>query len=122
MADNSRRLAGVGNLYIEGVPYDLVSDPLWKVSDRTRTSLSDMNRVHGYSETIGPGFISATLRDTAGTRLRDFQEMTNVSVSLELASGKRVSGTGMWTVESQEVNSTEATFSVRFEGEDVRET
>jgi len=122
MADNSRRLAGVGNLYIEGVPYDLVSDPLWKVSDRTRTSLSGMNRVHGYSETIGPAFISATLRDTAGTRLRDFQEMTNVSVSLELASGKRVSGTGMWTVESQEVNSTEATFTVRFEGEDVRET
>jgi hypothetical protein len=122
MADNSRRLAGVGDFSIDGVPYDLVSDLLWKPSDRTRTSLSGMNRVHGYSETITPGFISATLRDTAGTSIRGFQDMTNVSVSAGLASGKRVSGTGMWTVESQEVNSAEATFSVRFEGEDVRET
>jgi hypothetical protein len=122
MADNSRLLGGVGNCYVDGVEYDLVSDPTWKVSDRTRASLSGMNRVHGYSETITPGFISATLRDSAGTTVRDFQDMTNVAVTLNLANGKRVSGTGLWTVESQEVNSTEGTFTVRWEGEDIRET
>jgi hypothetical protein len=122
MADNSRRLAGVGTFNINGVQYDLVSDLLWKVSDRTRTTLAGMNRIHGYSETPTAGFISAVLRDTAGTTIRDFQDMTNVAVSAELASGKRVSGTGMWTVDTQEVNSTEATFTVRFEGEDVSET
>lgn len=121
MADNSRRLAGVAWMWVDGVSYALAADPTYRVSNITRTTLSGMDRVHGYSETIQPGFIAATLRDEPITSIASFAEMTNVSVSLQLANGKRISGTGMWTVETQEVNSTEATFAVRFEGEDVRE-
>ena len=122
MADNSRRLAGLAWLTIDGVSYPVVSSPTWGVATRKRKTLPGMDRIHGYSEEIVPGFIAVTLRDEAGTSIAGFQDMVSVAVSLELASGKRVSGTGMWTVESAEVDSAEATFAVRFEGEDVAET
>ena len=122
MSETSRRLGGIGSIAIDGITFDLVSDPTWQVSKRKRTTLKGMDRVHGFSEEVNAPFISATLRDSAGVTVGDFEGMTNASVSLELASGKRVSGTGLWTVDSQEVNATEGTFSVRFEGPDVRET
>jgi hypothetical protein len=103
------------------VSYPVVSDVTYSVADRSRTTLGGMDRVHGYSETIRAGFIAATLRDEAGTSLAGFQEMTNVAVSLETASGKRVEGYGMWTVEAAEASLAEGTFTVRFEGEDVRD-
>ncbi|MBX6382079.1 MAG: phage tail tube protein [Microbispora sp.] len=121
MADTSRRLAGLAWLSIDGVSYPVVSDPAWRVASVTRETLVSMGAVDGYKETIVPGFIEATIRDTASTTVRGFQDMTSVSVTLRLANGKQVSGTGMWTTEAVEVNSTDATFKVRFEGQDVEE-
>lgn len=121
MADNSRRLAGLAWLWIDGVTYPVVGDVNWSVASVSRATLAGMDRVHGYSETPRPGFIEAVIRDTADTTVKGFEAMTNVSVTLKLASGKQVSGTGMWTVEAAEVNAAEATFKVRFEGEDVAE-
>lgn len=121
MADHSRRVAGLAWAWVDGVQYEVVSEPTWRASRVTRTTLTSMSRTGLYSETIQPGFIAFTARDDGTFRVADFAEMTNVAVTLQLANGKRISGTGMYTVETQEVNSTEATFSVRFEGEDVRE-
>lgn len=121
MADNSRRLAGVAYLFIDGVSYPVVSDVTYSVASVSRTTLNGMDDVHGYGEAVRAGFIAATLRDEAGTSLKGFQDMTNVSVSLETASGKRVEGYGMWTTEAAEASLAEATFAVRFEGRDVRD-
>jgi hypothetical protein len=121
MADNTRRLGGVSWLFIDGVSYPVVGDVTYSVATVTRSTLMGMDRVHGYSEVPRAGFISATIRDEAGTSLLDIQEMTNVSVSLQAANGKRVQGVGMWVVEAAEVATAEATFTVRWEGEDVRD-
>ncbi|WBV42729.1 phage tail tube protein [Pseudoroseomonas cervicalis] len=122
MADNSRRRGGVAWLWVDGMNFEVVSEPTWGVSSVTRQTLASMSGISGYSETPKAGFIAATIRDTAGMRVKDFEEMTNVSVTLRLASGKEIYGTGMWTVEAPEVNATEGTFAIRFEGEDVRES
>src|SRR5260363_409760 len=47
-----------------------------------------MDGVHGYKETPHAGFISATLRDAGGLTVADFNAMTNVTVTVELANGK----------------------------------
>lgn len=80
-----------------------------------------LTQIDGYRETIVPGFISAQIRDTAGTKVRGFQEMTDVTVTLKQANGKQVTGTGLWNTEAVEVNANDATFTVRFEGELVEE-
>lgn len=122
MVDNSKRLAGLGWLEVDGVGYHVMSEPTWGVSTVERTTLNSMGRrAVGYSESYRPGFIAATILDEVGTKVAGFNEMTNVAVKMTLASGKIVSGTGMWCVGTQEVNSTEATLTIRFEGDSVVE-
>lgn len=121
MADNSRRLSGVAYASVNGRSLNIVGDVSYSPASVTRTSLSGMNGVHGYSEAIRPGFIAFTIRDELGISLSEFSDMTDVSVSLETASGKRVEGYGMWTVEAPEAAHGEATIPLRFEGEDVRD-
>lgn len=120
MAD-TRRLSGVAWLFIDGVQYTVVSGAGYGVATEKRETLASMSGIDGYKSTFVPGFIKATIRDTADMSVADFMDMTDVSVTLRLASGKQISGTGMWTVEAAEVDSTEATFDVRFDGEDVTE-
>ena len=45
----------------------------------------------------------------------------NVTVVAELANGKVITGRNMWTVDAQEVKTTDATFPVRWEGISVEE-
>ena len=77
--------------------------------------------VHGYSEKPIAGFISATVRDSAGLSVADLSAMKNVTVTCELANGKVVTGRNMWTVEAQEVKTGDATIQVRWEGISVEE-
>lgn len=117
----SRRLAGVTAATIDGTAYDLVSDAMWSPSTRKRETLTGMDRVHGYKETVVPGFIAMKLRDNGARAALTFQGMISVTVTMALANGKVVSGAGMWNVEAIEVDAAEGTFAVRFEGDTVGE-
>ena len=121
MAIDSKRLAGVAYLSVDGKAYMLAGELSYGVSTVTRETKTGQDRVHGYSEMPVPGFIAGTLRDSGGLKVADIGAMTNVSVVAELANGKTIVGRNMWVVEAQEVNSMEGTFSVRFEGESVEE-
>jgi hypothetical protein len=121
MADTSNRLAGVAYITVDGKSYMLAADAAYSVSKVKRETLTGQSGVHGYSETPIAGSISGTFRDAGNLTVADFNAMTNVTVMLELANGKMVVGRNMWTVESQEVKATEATFEVKFEGLTVEE-
>lgn len=121
MALNPRRLAGVTSVTIDGTAYDLVGDVTWSPSTRKRTTLTGMDRVHGYSEAVVAGFIAMKLRDNGARAALTFQDMVNVTVVLALANGKQVSGSQMWNTEAVEIEGAEATFAVRFEGQTVVE-
>jgi hypothetical protein len=117
----SRRLAGITSLSIDGVAYDVVSDVTWNPSYIKRESLIGLDGIHGYSELPVAGFITATLRDNGGITVKDFNEMTSSTIQIIQANGKAIIGVGMWNTETAEVKSAEATFSVRFEGDDCYE-
>jgi hypothetical protein len=67
------------------------------------------------------GKISGTLRDSGDLTVADINGMVNETVVLTLANGKTIIGRNMWTVESQEVKTAEATFEVVWEGPSVTE-
>ncbi|WP_168793600.1 phage tail tube protein [Paraburkholderia aromaticivorans] len=111
-------LAGTASLSIDGTTYMITADFKYKPASKKRKTLSGMDRVHGYGEEISPPYISFNLRDWGGLTVADIAKMTDVTVMAELANGKTIIGRDMWTVEEQEVDSTEAKFDVRLEGPD----
>lgn len=121
MADNTNRIAGTANLTVNGKSYMVAGDFEYNPSKVTRQTLSGQDGVHGYSETPRPGSISATLRDAGGLTVADLNDMTNVTVVTELANGKTIIGSNMWTIEDQTAKSTDATIEVKWEGLRVTE-
>jgi hypothetical protein len=116
MADDTNRLAGVAYLTVNGQNYMLAGDLTYSTAKFSRESLTGQDQVHGYAEKPRAPFISATLRDAGDLTVDDFNSMTNHTITLELANGKTIIGRNMWTVEAQEVKTTEGTFEVKWEG------
>jgi len=121
MADTSRLVGGTAYLSVDGQSYLLTGDLKWSPSVVKRETVTGMDGVHGYKETPITGHVSGTFRDTSSLTVADFNAMTNVTVTIELNNGKMVVGRNMWTVDSQEVDSTEGTVEVKWEGMSVEE-
>jgi len=122
MGDTSNRLAGTASVTTNGVTIMVAGQFKYSPSAVKRETLTGMDRVHGYKEKPSAPYISCQVRDSGGTTVADFNDMTDVTVVAELANGKTIIGTGMWTVESQEVDSEDAVFDVRWESFSVVES
>ncbi|EAQ6131867.1 phage tail protein [Salmonella enterica] len=116
MGSNQNRLAGTAYITINGITIMVVGDFKYSPSNFKRESLLGMDGVHGYKETYSAPYISCKVRDSGGTSVADFNNQTDVSLVVELANGKTIIGSNMWTVETQEVDSNDAVFDVRWEG------
>lgn len=121
MSDNTNRLAGIAHITVDGVNLMLAGDLSYGVSKVSRETLTGQDQVHGYSEKPHAGFISGSFRDAGNLLVASINAMTNSTVILELANGKTIIGRNMWTVEAQEVKTSEATLEVRWEGQSVEE-
>lgn len=119
--DTTNRIAGTAFLSVDGATLPLVGDFEYNPSVATRESQTGMDTVHGYSEKPRPGEIKGTIRDMGGLKLIDLNNMTNVTVTVELANGKTVIGRNMWTVEDQSAKAEDATIPVTWQGPSVTE-
>lgn len=118
----SNLLAGTASVTVDGATYLVEGGFKYNPSTVTRESLTGMDGVHGYKEKFIAPSISMSLRDTGGLTVNAVNGMTNVTVVAQLANGKTIIGRNMWTVESQEVDSEDAKFDVKFEGPQVSES
>ncbi|WP_233854188.1 phage tail tube protein [Paraburkholderia sp. HD33-4] len=116
MADNTNRLAGIAYVSVDGQSYMLAGELSYSPGVVERESLIGQDQVHGYGEKPRAPFISGSFRDAGTLTVADFNSMTNVTVTCELANGKTVVGRNMWTVEAQEVKTPDATFEAKWEG------
>lgn len=117
----SNLIAGTASVTVDGQTYLVAGGFKYNPSLVTRESLTGMDSVHGYKEKPIAPSISMSLRDTGGLTVAAINGMTNVTVVGSLANGKTIIGRSMWSVESQEVESEEATLEVKFEGPQVTE-
>ena len=122
MTDNSNRLAGTAQFSVDGVSYLLAGDLTYCPTQAKRETLTGQDGVHGYKEMPQAPYIKAKLRDAGNLTVANFNAMTNSTVTCELANVKTVVGSGMWTVEAQEVETEDATFEVHWEGPSVIES
>jgi len=114
-------LAGTAQITVDGNSYMLEGAAKYSPSTVRRETLMGMDGYHGVKETPVPGSISFTVRDAGDLVISDFNGMRNVTVVLQLANGKTVVGRNMACVEAQEIDSTEATGDLKFEGPLVSE-
>ena len=121
MANNTNRLAGIATISADGKSYMLAGDLAYGVSSVSRETMVGQDKVQGYSEKPHPGFISGTLRDAGDLSVASINAMTNVTVVCELANGKTIVGRNMWSIDTQEVKTTDATIDVRWESYSVEE-
>lgn len=121
MANNTDRIAGTAYLTVDGQTYSVAGDFEYDPSTKARETLSGQSGVDGYSEKPKPGEIKATLRDMGGLSLAAINAMTGVTVVVELANGKTIIGSNMWTVEPQGAKAEDATVPVTWQGRSVTE-
>lgn len=114
-------LAGTAQITVDGNSYMLEGAAKYSPSTVRRETLMGMDGYHGVKETPIPGSISFTGRDSGDLVVYDFNRMRNATVVLQLANGKTVVGRNMACVDAQEIDSTEATFDLKFEGPFVSE-
>lgn len=116
MGDTSQRIAGTVFLAVDGQSFALVGDFYYDPSIVERETATGLDGVHGYIEKPHPAEISATLRDAGSLTVADFNAMTNVTLTVELANGKTIIGRNMWSVEAQKVKADDSTFEVKWQG------
>ena len=115
-SNNTNRLAGTATVSVDGVTYMVAGDFSYTPASVERETLVGQDSVHGYSEKPVQGKIGMTLRDSGGLTVADLNAMTNVTIVAELANGKTIIGRNMWTVETQESKTADATIDTKFEG------
>lgn len=112
----SNNNAGTAYMTINGLSYMLAGKFKYSVNSFKNETQLGMDSVHGYKQTYVAPFISGQLRDARGLTVADFNAMDNVTIVVELANGKTIIGSGMWIVDTQEVDSEDAVFDVKWEG------
>ncbi len=117
----SRRLAGVTSMTIDGQPYEVVSDAVWRPSVPKRETLPSQSVISGYSETPQAGMLGATIRDNGSQSATNLGLLTNSVVVMFLPNGKTITGNGVWTTDFEEVKTIDGGISIKFEGPDVSE-
>jgi len=114
-------LAGTSSISVDGATYQLEGSLVYSPSKVKRETMTGQDAVHGFKETPTAPYMKFSLRDAGSLTVEDFNKMRNALVVAQLANGKTIIGNNMWTVDVQEVDTTDAKFEVRFEGPDVTE-
>lgn len=116
------RLAGVVAFTIDGDAWDVAGDLEYSPTTIVRATVKGQSRVEGFSEMPAEGYVSASLRDRPDATVYSLNLKTSATLTAQLANGKTVYGAGMWQVGEIGVRTTEATFTVRFDGTSVTES
>lgn len=115
------RIAGWATITVDGASYPLRGEFGYRPGTMNRESVIGLDAVHGFKEVPTTSQIKGQITDAGNLLVTSFNGMVNVTVIAQLANGKTVVGRNMWTVEVQNVDSTEGRFDVVWEGADVSE-
>lgn len=121
MAIIPSKIGGMVAFAIDGISYNVSGQCTYRPSTVERTSKVGQSGIAGYKEMPMVGRISAKIFDAAELNVGLLNLLTNVTVTVQLANGKGVTGAGMWQVEATDVDTEEGEFDIAFEGPLVEE-
>src|ERR1700712_5097987 len=88
-------IAGIGSLTIDGEVYDLITGS-YSSATLVIDTLYGLNGIQGLSGKPRAGFIAAQVRDAGNLSVSTICAKRSSTVVMVMASGKTISGSGMW--------------------------
>lgn len=114
--DSKNRVAGVAFLKADGQQFALRGNMTVSMGSVERETVTGQDGVHGYTEKPMAPFIEADITDSGGVSIEAIERITRATVTAELANGKVYVLREAWVMKAPELNTTDGTMSVRFEG------
>jgi len=112
----AQRIAGIAFLKVDGAIYPLRGNFTVSPSSLERAGLSGQDFVHGYSEMPRVPFIEGDVSLAPDLSTDTVEQVTNATVTAELANGKTYVLREAWCRSALELNTREGQMRVRFEG------
>ena len=115
MADENRR-SGILFVKVDGVQRDIIGDWTYNFGGPKREAEMGPDRVHGYKETVQNPFVEGEIRDARGLSVVELINITNSTITMELANGKVFVLRQAWWAADGDIGTEEANIQARFEG------
>lgn len=116
MAYCPNRIAGTAFLKVDGEQFALRGSLTISIDAFERAGVAGVDGVHGYTEIPRVPFIEGEFSDIRGLSIRRLSDICNATVTAETLNGKTYLLRNAWTSTARELNGTEGTVTVRFEG------
>lgn len=109
-------IAGTAFLKVDGNMYPLRGNFTVSPSPAARAGIAGQDYVHGYTETPRVPFIEGDLSSRPEVSLEDLQRVVDATVTAELINGKVYVLREAWYASPSDLNASEGSLRVRFEG------
>lgn len=120
MANENRR-AGILFFKVDGTQYDAKGDFSYGLGQPKREAEIGPDQVHGYKELPQVPFIEGKITDERTLSVAAFQNITDGTVTLQIANGKTVVLRNGWYCADGNITTEDAEIDVRFEGKSAEE-
>lgn len=117
----SQRRGGTISLQINGSLQDAKGSFQYNLGRPKKEAIVGADSVHGYKEVPQVAFIEGEITDKGDLDLAALVEMTDATVTLELANGKVIVLRSAWYAGEGTGNTEEGNVGVRFEGKSGEE-
>ncbi len=117
----ANKIAGTAYVKADGVQYTLAGRFTVSPSMVEREGKAGLSGVAGYAERARVPFIEGDLHTTADLSIADLEAITDATVKAELANGKIYLLREAWTTAAFELDASEGTVVVRWEGMEGKE-
>ena len=112
----SNRRSGLLFVKVDGVQRDAKGEFTYRLGKAKRDAIVGPDQVHGYKEMPQVPFIEGEITDATDLDLAAFQDITDATITLDLANGKTIVLRNAWYAADGDVSTEEANVQVRFEG------
>jgi len=121
MANENRR-SGILFVKKDGALLDVKGNWTYNLGRPKRDAIVGADSVHGYKEMPQVAYVEGTITDKSTLDLEsDILNVTNATLTLELANGKTVVFRNAWFAGEGDVTTEEAEIAVRFEAMSAEE-
>lgn len=110
------KIGGRARVYINGTQYPVKGDVVVMGATATRTSVVGVDQYHGVSETPAASWVEFTLSKFPGNEIAILQDLTDATINVTFDNGDQAVLNNAAQVNAIELNQSEGSFGVRFEG------